>query len=104
MASSRKVRIGVVVSNKMMKTIVVQVDRLVRHPLYQRVVKRSSRFKVHDESNQAKMGDWVKIMETRPLSKEKRWRLVEILRQGSAAEELPGGAVEPLPQTDGGAP
>lgn len=103
-ASPRKVRIGVVVSTKMMKTIVVQVDRLVRHPLYQRVVKRSSRFKVHDETNRAKVGDWVKIMETRPLSKEKCWRLVDILRQGSTAEKVPGGEAEPLDQPRASAP
>lgn len=82
---SRKARIGVVVSDRMMKTIVVQVERLVRHPIYKRVVRRASRFKVHDETNSAKVGDRVKIMETRPLSKDKRWRLVEILRRGSRA-------------------
>lgn len=77
---------GRVVSNRMTKTIVVQVDRLVRHPLYERVLHRSTRFKVHDETNSAKIGDWVKIMETRPLSKEKRWRLLEIVRHEPLAE------------------
>ena len=81
----RKTRMGIVVSDRMMKTIVVRVDRLTKHPLFGRVIKRSTRFKVHDESNSARVGDWVKIMETRPLSKDKRWRLVEILRRGSTA-------------------
>jgi len=87
--ASRKTRIGLVVSDRMMRTIVVRVTRLVRHPLYPRVVRRSTKFKVHDESSSAKVGDWVKIMETRPLSKDKRWRLVEILRRGSTAPALP---------------
>jgi len=75
----RKVRIGRVVSDKMDKTIVVAVEKLVRHPLYGKTVKRTTKFKAHDENNEAKIGDIVKIMETRPLSKEKRWRLVEII-------------------------
>ena len=87
----RKERIGIVTSNKMQKTIVVQVHRLVRHPVYSRVMKRRTSFKVHDESNRAKIGDWVKIMETRPLSKEKRWCLVEIVKQASTAPPVPGG-------------
>ena len=78
----RKVRLGKVVSDKMDKTIVVAVERLVRHPVYKRVVRRTTKFKVHDERSQAKVGDKVKIMETRPLSKEKRWRLVEIVEKG----------------------
>ncbi|SEG07063.1 SSU ribosomal protein S17P [Caloramator fervidus] len=77
----RKVRIGKVVSDKMDKTIVVAVERLVRHPLYGKTVKRTTKFKAHDEHNEAKIGDIVKIMETRPLSKEKRWRLVEIIER-----------------------
>ncbi|MBI4353987.1 MAG: 30S ribosomal protein S17 [Candidatus Omnitrophica bacterium] len=80
---TRKVRLGTVVSNRMQKTIVIRVDRLVQHPTYQRVVRRATNFKAHDETNSAKIGDYVKIMETRPLSKDKRWRLVEILRRGS---------------------
>ena len=71
--------IGTVISDKMNKTIVVRVDRLVRHPKYTKVVKRSSKFKVHDEEKKAKAGDKVRISETRPLSKEKRWRLVQVL-------------------------
>lgn len=74
----RKVRIGKVVSDKMQKTIVVAVETKVRHPLYGKTVNRTTKFKAHDENNEAKVGDIVKIMETRPLSKDKRWRLVEI--------------------------
>ena len=76
---TRKEMIGTVISDKMNKTIVVRVDRLVRHPKYTKVVKRSSKFKVHDEEKKAKAGDKVRISETRPLSKEKRWRLVQVL-------------------------
>lgn len=77
----RKVRIGRVVSDKMDKTIVVAVETLKRHPLYGKRVKTSKKFKVHDENNECRVGDMVKIMETRPLSKEKRWRLVEIVEK-----------------------
>ncbi len=85
----RKIRIGVVVSNRMRKTIVVRVTRLVRHPKYVRTLERSNTFKAHDETNRAKIGDVVKIMETRPLSKDKRWRLVEVLQQASSAPPIP---------------
>ena len=88
----RKVRVGVVTSNRMMKTIVVRVDRRVRHPKYNRVIKQASAFKVHDETNSAAIGDLVKIMETRPLSKEKRWRLVEIVKRASSAPPIPDDA------------
>lgn len=77
----RKVRIGTVVSNKMQKTIVVAVEDRIRHPLYGKIVRRTKKFKAHDENNQCNIGDVVKIMETRPLSKEKRWRLVEIIKK-----------------------
>jgi small subunit ribosomal protein S17 len=93
--SQRKVRLGVVVSDRMQKTIVVQVRRLARHPVFPRVVKRVARFKAHDETNSAKRGDWVKIMETRPLSKDKRWRLLEIVRRGSTAPAVPGTEERP---------
>jgi small subunit ribosomal protein S17 len=73
----------------MTKTIVVRVSQLARHPKYARVTRRASAFKVHDETNSASIGDWVKIMETRPVSKEKRWRLVEILKRASSAPPLP---------------
>lgn len=78
---NRKTRIGKVVSDKMDKTIVVSVETRVRHPLYGKTVKRTTKFKTHDENNSAKIDDKVLIMETRPLSKYKRWRLVEILEK-----------------------
>ena len=77
----RKTRVGVVVSNKMDKTIVVAVKDSVQHPLYKKILKRTVKFKAHDENNECNVGDRVKIMETRPLSKEKHWRLVEILEK-----------------------
>ncbi len=77
----RKTRVGEVVSDKMDKTVVVAVTRLVRHPLYGRFVKKTSKFKVHDENNECQTGDVVKIMETRPISKDKRWRLVEVTKK-----------------------
>lgn len=77
---NRKVRTGEVVSDKMDKTIVVRVTRHTTHPVYSRVIKKEKKFKVHDEKNEAKVGDKVKIIETRPISKEKRWRLLEILK------------------------
>ena len=75
----RKTRTGKVVSNKMAKSIVVQIERKVAHPLYKKYFKRTTKFYAHDEKNEAGVGDTVKIMETRPLSKLKRWRLVEIV-------------------------
>ncbi len=75
----RKKRHGIVVSNKMEKTVVVRVDRELRHPLYQKVVRSSKNFKAHDEEKKCQIGDEVIIVETRPLSKSKRWRVVEIL-------------------------
>ncbi len=79
--SRRKTRVGEVVSDKMDKTVVVAVTRLVRHPLYGRFVRKTSKFKVHDENNECQTGDVVKIMETRPISKDKRWRLVEVTKK-----------------------
>jgi len=76
--AQRKVRMGKVVSDKMDKTIVVAIETKVRHPLYKRTIRKTKKYKVHDENNEAKIGDTVVIMETRPLSKDKRWRLVEI--------------------------
>ena len=78
---SRKVRVGFVTSDKMDKTIVVTVEEFIRHPLYGKRVKRSKKFKAHDEENTSGIGDKVRIMETRPLSKDKRWRLVEIVEK-----------------------
>ena len=77
----RKTRTGKVVSNKMQKTIVVAVEDHVRHPLYGKIVKRTYKLKAHDENNDFNIGDTVKVMETRPLSKDKRWRLVEIIER-----------------------
>ena len=77
----RKKRVGVVVSDKMQKTIVVAVKDNVRHPLYNKIVKRTYKLKAHDETNDCKIGDTVRVMETRPLSRDKRWRLVEIVER-----------------------
>ncbi|MBC7629562.1 30S ribosomal protein S17 [Ferruginibacter sp.] len=77
----RKIRVGVVSSNKMDKSIVVKVERKVKHPLYGKFVKKSTKFHAHDEKNECSIGDTVRIMETRPISKTKRWRLVEIVEK-----------------------
>jgi len=77
----RKTRIGVVSSNKMTKTITVAVERKVKHPIYGKFVKKTTKFHAHDEKNECTIGDVVKIMETRPLSKTKRWRLVEVVEK-----------------------
>ena len=77
----RKVMIGTVTSDKMDKTIVVSVETNVKHPIYKKIVKRTYKLKAHDEKNECQIGDKVKVMETRPLSKEKRWRLVEVLEK-----------------------
>ncbi|MBR1443401.1 MAG: 30S ribosomal protein S17 [Firmicutes bacterium] len=77
----RKTRIGKVISDKMDKTIVVAVENNVRHPLYKKIVKKTYKLKAHDENNECRIGDRVKVMETRPLSKDKRWRLVNIVEK-----------------------
>jgi small subunit ribosomal protein S17 len=77
----RKTRIGKVVSDKMDKTIVVYIETKVKHPFYNKIIKRSIKLKAHDENNECGIGDTVKIMETRPLSKDKRWRLVSVLEK-----------------------
>ncbi len=77
----RKIRVGVVVSDKMDKTAVVAIETKVRHPLYGKMVNRTHKFKVHDENNECGIGDTVRIMESRPISKDKRWRLVEIIEK-----------------------
>ena len=79
--NNRKTRVGVVVSDKMDKTIVVAVKTKVRHPLYGKTMNRTMKYKAHDENNECKIGDRVRIMETRPLSKDKRWRLIEIVEK-----------------------
>ncbi|MBE5941754.1 MAG: 30S ribosomal protein S17 [Lachnospiraceae bacterium] len=77
----RKTRVGIVTSDKMDKTIVVSIIDNVKHPLYGKIVKRTYKLKAHDENNECRIGDRVKVMETRPLSKDKRWRLVEIVEK-----------------------
>ncbi len=77
----RKVRHGIVISDKMDKTVIVEIKQLVRHPLYGKIMRRSTKFKVHDEKGECGVGDSVEIMECRPLSKEKRWRIVQIVQK-----------------------
>ncbi len=84
--ANRKVMIGTVTSDKMDKTITVSVETVKQHPLYKKTIKTSKKYKTHDENNQAKEGDMVKIMETRPLSKDKRFKLVEIVRKAKTLE------------------
>jgi small subunit ribosomal protein S17 len=79
----RKTRQGIVVSDKMEKTVVVRVERLTKHPQYNRVVKRAKKFKAHDDQNECAIGDMVEIVETRPLSKDKRWRVTKIMRKAA---------------------
>lgn len=79
--SLRKTRVGLVVSDKMDKTVVVAVERLVRNPLYGRIIKMTNRLKAHDETNECHVGDKVKVMETRPISKDKRWRVINIIEK-----------------------
>lgn len=79
--NARKTRIGMVVSDKMAKTVVVSIERRVQHPVYGKMIRRTKKLKAHDEQNEAKTGDTVRIMETRPLSKDKRWRVVEIIER-----------------------
>ena len=81
-AHRRRARYGKVISNKMDKTVVVTVERFVRHPLYQKVLRRVTKLKAHDESNACNVGDRVRLIETRPISKEKHWRVVEIVGRG----------------------
>ena len=89
MEKKHKIRTGRVISDKMDKTVVVMVETLRKHPLYKKVVKKRTKFKVHDEDNSCNIGDTVKIIETRPLSKDKRWRVAEILRKKEVAEIKP---------------
>ena len=88
----RRSKVGRVVSDKMDRTVVVSVERLRRHPIYKRVVRLSSKFKAHDEDNAARVGDTVRIEESRPLSREKRWTVVEIVARGSHEELIEAGA------------
>ena len=90
MQGKRRNKTGRVVSDKMDKTVVVSVERLRRHPIYKRVVRLSSKFKAHDEENSARVGDTVRIEESRPLSAEKRWTVVEVVARGSHEELVDG--------------
>lgn len=89
MATTEKLQVGIVVSNKMDKTVVVRIDRSKRHRLYKKTLRVTRRYKAHDENNECRLGDVVRISETRPLSREKRWRVVEILQKGDVAEVAP---------------
>ena len=90
MQGKRRTKVGRVVSDKMDKTVVVSVERLRRHPIYKRVVRLSSKFKAHDQENTAKVGDTVRIEESKPLSREKRWTVVEVVARGSQEELVDG--------------
>jgi len=89
MEEKRKIRVGRVASDKMTKTVVVEVETPKRHPLYKKTMKRVVRYKAHDEKNECALGDVVKIIETRPLSKQKRWRVAEIITKGEMADIQP---------------
>ena len=89
MEKKRKTRVGRVVSNKMDKTVVVTVETLRHHPLYKKTIRKAVKFKAHDEKNECRLGDTVKIIETRPLSKEKRWRVAEIITKREVVEVQP---------------
>ncbi len=89
MASLEKLQLGTVVSNKMDKTVVVRIDRHARHRLYGKTIRVTRRYKAHDENNECRLGDIVKISETRPLSRDKRWRVVEVVVKGDVAEVAP---------------
>ena len=95
MNKSRKTNVGLVVSDKMDKTVVVAVDRFRTHRLYKRRIKRVTKFKAHDHNNSCKLGDTVRIEETRPLSREKRWRVIEVLARMDIAETQPKDIASP---------
>ena len=89
MENKQKTRIGTITSDKMDKTVVVAVETLTHHPLYRKTIKRTVKYKAHNKDNQAKEGDIVRIVETRPLSKDKRWRIAEIVKKGETVEVKP---------------
>ena len=89
MEKKRKTRSGRVISNRMDKTVVVAVETPKRHPLYKKTIKRVVKYKAHDENNECRQGDMVRIVETRPLSRQKRWRVAEIITRGEVAEVKP---------------
>lgn len=94
MDSKRKTRIGTVSSDKMDKTVIVSVENLKRHPLYKKVIRHVRKFKAHDEKNVCHIGDTVKIVETRPLSKDKRWKVIEIIKTGEYTDLTPAEVSE----------
>ncbi len=96
MEKKRKTKIGHVVSNKMDKTVVVTVETSKRHPLYKKIIRRTVKYKAHDENNQCQLGDMVRIIETRPLSRCKRWRVGEIITRKEVVEIQPGEITENL--------
>jgi small subunit ribosomal protein S17 len=89
MAGKHKVRLGRVISDKMEKTVVVEVESAMHHPLYHKTIKKAVKYKVHDENKISKTGDTVKIAETRPISRDKRWRVVEVVEKGEVVEVKP---------------
>jgi small subunit ribosomal protein S17 len=89
MSKRRQEKIGVVTSNKMQKTVVVTVDRQITHPLYKRVVRKSHKFLAHDERGECRLGDWVRIQETRPLSARKRWRVTQVMARATSEAPVP---------------
>lgn len=93
MDNKRKTRVGTVISDKMDQTVVVSVQKLTRHPLYHKTIKQVVKYKAHNKNNESKEGDVVRIVETRPLSKEKRWRVVEIVKKGETVEVKPNEVV-----------
>jgi small subunit ribosomal protein S17 len=93
METRRQQKVGIVTSNRMQKTVVVTVERQVQHPFYRRVVRRSKHFLAHDEKNQCQVGDTVRIEETRPLSRHKRWRVVEVVAKATQVAPLPESIV-----------
>jgi small subunit ribosomal protein S17 len=93
METRRQQKVGIVTSNKMQKTVVVNVERQVQHRFYKRVVRRSKHFLAHDEKNQCQVGDTVRIEETRPLSRHKRWRVVEVVAKATRVAPLPESVV-----------
>ena len=89
MEGKRKIRFGRVISDKMDKTVVIAVETPRRHPIYKKTIKRAVKYKAHDEKNECRLGDTVRIVETRPLSRHKRWRVAEIITKGEVAEVQP---------------
>ncbi len=93
MKTGRQEKVGIVTSNKMQKTVVVTVERQIIHPLYKRVVRRSTKFLAHDEKNECQVGDTVRIQQTRPLSARKRWRVVKVVSRASHVAPVPESAL-----------